>query len=82
MEIGAALALVLLLAGDEQRVLAGLDVEVVLVEPGERDGDAVGVFAGLLDVVGRIALRPVIETTGRFEQPAEMIEADGGTVKR
>src|SRR4051812_47781402 len=51
IEVGALL-LLLGLAGDHKRVLLDDDLEVVLAEPGDRHGQPVGVFAGVLDVVG------------------------------
>jgi hypothetical protein len=44
-----------LLALDGQRVFLRDDRQLALREAGYRDGDAVGVIAGALDVVGRIA---------------------------
>ena len=55
--LAVLLFLGLLGALDRQRVLFRLDRQVVLAEAGDRDGDAVLVLAGPLDVVGRIARR-------------------------
>ena len=44
----------LLGALDRQRVLFRFDRKFVLAEAGDRDGDAVFVFAGALDVIGRV----------------------------
>src|SRR5580698_7491524 len=44
-----------LLALDGQRILFRDDRELVLREAGDSDADAVGVVAGALDVVGRVA---------------------------
>ena len=61
----ALLLLFLLLALDRQDVLLGLDVEVALAEAGDRQGHAVGVLAGALDVVGRVGLRLAVVTPCR-----------------
>src|SRR5262249_39706143 len=71
------LVLLLLLALDRQRVLLDLDREVILAEAGHRYRDAVGVLAGALDVVGRIA-RSGLEAVEHVEQP---VETDGRTIE-
>ena len=80
--LGLVLAVLIggLLALDRQGVFLGDDRKLVLREAGNRNGDAVGVLAGALDVVGRIAGAAV---GGRLvEQREEAVEADGGTIKR
>jgi hypothetical protein len=54
--------------------------KLALREAGNRDADAVGVIAGALDVVGRVAGAAV--RGGLIEQGEEPVEADGGTIKR
>jgi len=78
------LVLVIFIGGffalDRQRVFLGDDRKFALRKAGDRDADAIGVLAGALDVIGRIAGAAV----GRclVEQGKEAVEADGGTIKR
>ena len=59
-DFGLLRALVLGLLGlDGQRVLARLDRELILAKAGNGHGDAIGVLAGSLDVVGRDSSVPV-----------------------
>ena len=51
-----SLALVRLAAGDDQHVLLGGDVDLVGLEPGDGELDAIIVLAGLDQVEGRIIL--------------------------
>src|SRR3954454_14889062 len=48
-------ALLLLLAPDGEGVFLGLDGQLVLAKARERNGDAVAVIAGTLDVIRRIS---------------------------
>ena len=63
-----------LAAADHELVVLERDREVVLGEPGQRQGDAVGGVAALLDVVGRIAV--VARLRGAFHQPVELLEPE------
>src|SRR5437667_1642145 len=67
----------LFLAFDRQRVFLRLDRKLVLAEAGYRDGDAVRILAGALDVIGRVA-RSALEAVEHGEQP---VKADGGTIE-
>src|SRR3954453_8841183 len=69
-----------LLALDGQGVFLGDDGEFALRETGDRDADAIGVLAGALDIVGRIAGAAVGGCL--IEQVEKTVEADGGTIKR
>ena len=62
----------LLAADDELRVL-DLDRQVIHGETGNRQGNAQAVFAELLDVVGRIAIRRGLGHP--IERPFEVVEA-------
>jgi hypothetical protein len=76
-QFAVLLFLDLLGALDRQRVFFRFDRKFVLAEAGNRDGDAVVVFSGAFDVVGRVAgggFKPV----QHGEQP---VKADGGTIK-
>jgi hypothetical protein len=68
------------LAGDEERVLLDPDVDVVGAEARDRHRQAVGIVAGLLDVVGRIRGNGV--GPRRIDDAHQPIETDGGTEKR
>src|ERR1051326_5438591 len=72
------LGLRLLLAADRQGVFLGLDREIGLGEPGDRKRDAIGVLAGPLDVVGRIARRAV-DACGRTIEGSKIECAHGMT---
>src|SRR5580700_4413370 len=77
----AAVAFVLgvFLAADGQRVLFGYDGQLRLIEARDRDGNAVRILAGPLDIVGRIAGSGALEAL--IEQREQPVEADGGTIK-
>ena len=68
-------------AGHHQRVVLHDQVQFLRPEPGHRHGQAVGVLAGLLDVVGRVA-RCVRRRTSRVHQTGQPVETDGGTEQR
>ena len=53
----------------------------LLGEAGDGHGDAVGVLAGALDVVGRIGLAAV-RLRERVEHREEPVEADGRAIER
>jgi hypothetical protein len=76
-------ALILLLgvflATDCQRVLFRYDGKLRLVKTGDRDTDAILVFTGPLDIVGRITGSGALEAL--IEQLEKPVEADGGTIK-
>ena len=71
-----------LAAGHDELAVAGLDRELVLGEAGHREGDAVGILAGLLDVVGRVGVRADVGRHHLVEDRREPVEADGRTVER
>src|SRR5947199_3728743 len=71
------LVLRLFLAFDRQRVFFRSDRKLVLAKAGDCHRDAVGILAGPLDVVGRIA-RSGLEAVEHGEQP---VETDGGTIE-
>src|SRR6516165_7213548 len=71
------LVLRLFLAFDRQRVFLRLDRKLVLAEAGHRHRDTIGVLAGALDVVGRIA-RSGLEAVEHGEEP---VETDGRTIE-
>src|SRR5262249_33120106 len=66
-----------LLALDRQSVLFRFDRKLVLAEAGNRHRDAIGVFAGALDVVGRIARRGL----EAIEHGEQAVETDGRTIE-
>ena len=72
------MALGLALAVDGQDAVAHFDVEILLGEAGDRQGDAVMILVGALDIVGRIARGAF----GLIQKIKQAIEADGGTEKR
>src|SRR5207249_3803478 len=67
----------LFLAFDRQRVFLRFDRKLVLAEARHRHRDTIGVLAGALDVVGRIA-RSGLEAVEHGEQP---VETDGRTIE-
>src|SRR6266481_1017939 len=71
------LVLRLFLAFDRQRVFLRFDRKLVLAEAGHRHRDTIGVLAGALDVVGRIA-RSGLEAVEHGEEP---VETDGRTIE-
>src|SRR5205085_10550150 len=76
-EIALRVAVALLLAGDDERVLLNDDRHVIRGEARDRHRDAIAVVAGLLDVVRRIAA--VLVAEGGLHQPRQAVEADGRT---
>src|SRR3546814_17562110 len=58
-----------LAAGDHELVLAALDRQLVLREARDRHGDAIGVVARLLAVVGRIGHGRLVDVQRVFERP-------------
>src|SRR3954467_13884962 len=74
-------ALLLLLAPNGEGVFLGLDRPVVLAKARDRSGDAVGVLAGTLDVIGRISGGRAVKA-GAVEHREQAVEADGGTIER
>ncbi len=71
----------LLGAANGQRGFPGLNRQFILGKAGHRNGDPVGVFAGPLNVVGRIGRRAV-DAGILVEQREQPIEADGRTIER
>src|SRR5215216_996925 len=65
--VSALLLVVSLLAADPQRVLLHLDRKISVGEAGDGDRDVIGVLAGALDIVRRIA------RCGAFH-PADLVE--------
>src|SRR5690606_107225 len=72
--LGAAITLV---ADNGQHAPFDLQLQIVFLEAGSRDHDAVMVLAVLLDVVGGIGTGGVIAAQGRFEKIVETVETDG-----
>lgn len=70
------------LAADGQGVLLGLDRQLGLGEAGDREGDPIAVFAGALDIVGRVGRTLTIISRHLVEQRNQTVEADGGTIER
>src|SRR5262249_1621101 len=70
----------LLLAANGQRVFLDLDRQLGLGEAGYRDGNAIGVLTGTLDVVGRVA-RCRLEAGCLIEQREQTVEANRGTIE-
>src|SRR5205823_10238524 len=75
--VAVLLVLRVLLAFDGQRVFLRFDRELVLAEAGHRHRDPIGVLAGPLDVVGRIA-RSGLGAVKHREKP---VETDGRTIE-
>ncbi|MNC52507.1 hypothetical protein D3C75_1018550 [compost metagenome] len=69
-------AIVALATGHGQHTLFNLQVEVVLLETGCGNHDAVVVFAMLFHVVGRVAATGLVTCRG-FEQVVETVETNG-----
>ncbi|CVI63557.1 hypothetical protein AGR9A_Lc40478 [Agrobacterium salinitolerans str. Hayward 0363] len=63
-----------------QRIGAGFDAEFVLIETGDGHGDAIGVLAGPLDIVGRIGLG-LFGLAESVKHREKTVEADGGTIE-
>src|SRR5690606_41654835 len=76
-----AVGLVLALALDGQNVAVSLDGDVLLREAGDGHGDAVGILAGALDIVGGIGLAAV-RLRERVEHGEEAVEAYGRAIER
>src|SRR5262249_34213733 len=58
-----------------------LDRQLGVGEAGHREGYAIGILAGPLDVIGRIGRTAAFETRRLVEHGKQPIEADGGTIK-
>ncbi len=69
------------LALDGQHVLARFDGQFAVLEARDGHGDAVGVVARSLDIVGRVALG-IIDPSGSVQHLEQAVEADGGTIQR
>jgi hypothetical protein len=69
------------LAGDHQSVLLHGQVDVIGPEAGNRHGQAIRLFAGLLDVVGGIGWDVGCRLCSACE-PGEPVEANGGAEQR
>jgi hypothetical protein len=65
----------LALAADGKGVFLDLDGQVAIGEAGNRDRDAIGILAGALDVVGRVA-RGRIDADELVEHREKTVEAD------
>ena len=72
---GAAVAFA---TGDGQDTFFDLQVEVLLLETGSGNHDAVVVFAMFFHVVGRVAATGLVTCRG-FEQVVETVETNGMT---
>ena len=70
-----------LLALDRQHVAVRLDRDVLVGKARYGHRDAIGIVAGALDIVGRIALA-AFRLRERIKHREEPVEADGGTVER
>src|SRR5476651_2623647 len=68
-------------AGDEQRVVLHRDVQIFRTETCYRHRQAIGVVAGLLNVVGRVSLRFLAGSRG-VHKPSQPVETNGGAEKR
>src|ERR1700680_4469945 len=77
-DLVGVLAVRLLLAADGEGIFLRLDRELLVGETRHRKGDAVGVLAGALDVVGRVARRR-IHAPERIEERKQAGVAGGGT---
>jgi hypothetical protein len=73
------LVFLLRLARNHQRVLLHGDVDLVAREPRHRHRQAVGVFAGRLDIVRRVGGSGRVNARGAVDQASETIEADRRT---
>ncbi len=67
-------------AGDGERVLLDLHLQVGFGEAGHRKGDPVGVLARLFDIIGRIRC-DIVVAHGGLRQAGQAIESDGGAVQ-
>jgi hypothetical protein len=81
MQEDAPLGIVLLAAADHQLVVLLRDLQVVHGEAGDGQRDAQAVIAGLLDIVGRVAIGALAHAV---EHLLEVVEAEeqGRTEKR
>ena len=68
----------LFLAGDGECVFLHRDRKVVFAKAGDSNRDPVGIFAGPLDIIGRITRRGAVKSL--IDQGEEAVEADGRTV--
>jgi hypothetical protein len=82
MQVAAVLVLLLRLAGDKQRAFLHDDVDLVAREPGNRHRQAIGILAGLLDVVRRVGERGAVDMRCRIDQARQTIKADRRTEQR
>src|SRR6516225_3561434 len=70
-----------MLAADCKRVLLHLEIEVSLGKPRHGDADTIGVFAGPLDVVGRITRRRAVTSGELIDERKEPVETDGRAIE-
>ena len=63
----------------DQAVFLGLDGDVAIGKAGDGDRDAVGVFAGALDIVGRVGLG-FLPDKG-VETVEDAVKTDGGAIE-
>ncbi|MCY1448405.1 hypothetical protein D9M71_650680 [compost metagenome] len=66
---------------DGQHSTLDLKIEILLLQAGNGDDDAILIVAVLLDVVGRVGTAGLI-AQGRFEKVVETVEANGMTEQR
>ena len=66
-------------AFDDEAVLLALDSDIALGETSDRDRDAVGIVADLLDVVGRVGLGLLADKA--IEAAEQPVEADGRAIE-
>ena len=74
MQEGALIRVIALPAADDELLLLDGDRQVGLGEPGDRQGDAVGILAMPLDIERRIAVRPGLRHA--LDQAVELLEAE------
>src|SRR5215831_21128531 len=80
--VQVALILLLFLLGfarDPEYVLLDGDVEIVRREPSHRHRQAIGVVAGLLDIVRGVAEGRAVDASGRIKHAGQSVKADRRT---
>jgi hypothetical protein len=68
-------------AANGQGIVACLDRELVLAEPGDGERDPVRVLAGPLDVIGRIGGNALFGADRLVEHRKKSVETDGGPIE-
>ncbi len=80
-EGAVALRLVRLFTAHDQQVRLAMDRKIRFGEPGHCERDAIGILAGLLDVIGRVARRGLFEPGDLIDQREQPVKTDGGTMR-